>query len=232
MGPKLRDPQGWGNSKGPQGSEILRGTQDSPYSEQGGKQLPGNQGLPSSSRGGGPLGRLRQCNIPSHPGSHPSPPRAAECPYCPSPNLQGKSVVLSQGGEVRPGWGWGSGGLALAPSRGNSRLQLQTAFRAAHSSDMQHLKSPLHLAPQLLASGYLALHLAQPSSGSQRTGPGETQCSLDEPLPDPSWPLGHSEPPFPRSLGAAPTVWLWWAAARAGRQGHRCQATAARRSTG
>lgn len=71
----------------------------------------------------------------------------------------------------------------------------------------------------LLASGCLALLLA-PAPALERTEPGET-ASLEEPLPSPSWPLCQSEPPFPRSLGAAPTVWLWvgsWQGCQAGVQ--------------
>lgn len=50
------------------------------------------------------LRRLRQYYRPPHPGSHPSPPRAPECPYRPSPNPQGKSLP-GRGGQARLGVG-------------------------------------------------------------------------------------------------------------------------------
>lgn len=92
--------------------------------------------------------------------SPPHPPRAAECPYCPSPDLQGKWTALSQGGEVRPGWGVG----LWRPGPGTQQRKFQAAFRATGPRDMQHTRSSScglrHPASQLLASGCLALQPA------------------------------------------------------------------------
>lgn len=89
------------------------------HSGQDGGHLPGNPELPPLHGEGQPLFRwLTQYYRPPHPGSHPSPPRAPECPYSPSPNPQGKSLPR-RGGQAR--LGVGSGGPALAPSGGNSR---------------------------------------------------------------------------------------------------------------
>ena len=151
------------------------------------------------------LRRLRQYYRPPHPGSHPSPPRATECPYRPSPNPQGKSLP-GRGGQARLGVGlW-------RPGPGTQRRKFQAVTPGCLQggrSDRQRIQRCgfLHLAPSLLAlatwpsnwelEGKTWGSLAHPgrasegASGGGSTGPSACQSLL---ATDP-W-------------GAAPAVWL------------------------
>lgn len=79
---------------------------------------------------------------------------------------------------------------------------------------------------------YFAYLVVQLAPAPTLVAPGKAQHPQDEPPPAPSWPLGQAEPPFPKIPGGQPQCGYGWAAGGAGRQGHRCQARAARCSTG
>lgn len=155
---------GGGNSKGLQGSGIFlpRGPRLPTLREWGrGRGISlGTLGFPPLHRSEGFWGDRGSATHPYTQEVPPHPPRAAECPYCPSPDLQGKWTALSQGGEVRPGWGVG----LWRPGPGTQQRKFQAAFRATRPRDMQHTRSSScglrHPASQLLASGCLALQPA------------------------------------------------------------------------
>lgn len=161
-GLKLRGRECGRTARACSGSGTLPGTQaphTHTHSGQDGGHLPGNPELPPLHGEGQPLLRwLTQYYRPPHPGSHPSPPRAPECPYSPSPNPQGKSLPR-RGGQARLGVGlW-------RPGPGTQRRKFQAVTPGCLQgglSDQQRIQHCgfLHLAPLLLASGYLALQLA------------------------------------------------------------------------
>lgn len=122
-------------------------------------------------------------------------------PLLPSPTHQGwpRATEGGVGGEVRSGLRWGSGGLALAPSRGDSRLPLWVPTRATRSMDLQGC-SLLHLVPQLLA---LVTQPSSPWSRTLRMGlgelstPGKRSSALSGFPPPQLGPSGQPEPPSP-----------------------------------
>lgn len=110
-GPKVKE---WGRgSKGLWGEGVIR---EFPRSGQSGGSF--RAGRVSSRRTLGPASPCGEGVLGRWAGSHTSPPRVE--------NAFRTLPPTSQGRAVQAGWGWGSGGRSLAPSRGDSRLWLQS----------------------------------------------------------------------------------------------------------
>lgn len=152
-------------------------------------------------------------------------------PLLPLPQPPGKVRLSSppggEGGEVSPGWGWGSeawpwhqaeeipGCKSRQPSGPLSQVTCTSSGAAV-------------LWPSPPSPGLPALQLALAPALGLRWAPQP----WEELPPAPSRPLWPVRASFPQFRGQPPRCGYGWAAGRAGRQGHTRRARAARRSTG